>query len=58
LEVAKASFNHGTRFNAIAGQSGNGIRRKVVENGKSVFCRWPDVDVGLACIVGLEEREP
>jgi hypothetical protein len=46
-----------TRFNAIAGQSGDGIRCKVVENGKAVFSRWPDVDVRSARIVSLEEQE-
>ena len=57
LEVAEAGFNHGARLKTVAGEPGDGIRCKVVENGKAVFSRWPDVDVRAARIVSLEERK-
>jgi hypothetical protein len=58
LEVAETGFNHGARLKAIAGELGNRIRIQVVENGEPVLSRWPDIDVRLAGIVGLEEGEP
>ena len=58
LEVAEAGFNHGARLKAVAGEPGNRIRIKVIEDGISVFSRWPNIDVRAARIVGLEEQEP
>jgi hypothetical protein len=58
LEIAETGFNHGARLKAIAGETGNRIRIKIVENGEVVLSRWPYIDVCPACIVGLEEGEP
>ena len=58
LEVADAGFNHGAWPKAVTGEPCNRIRIQVVEDGETVFSRWPNVDVLPARIVGLEKREP
>jgi hypothetical protein len=58
LKVASAGLNHGTRIETIRRQSRERNLVEVVEGGKAMFARWPDVDMGAANVAVLEQGKP
>jgi hypothetical protein len=58
LKVAGAGLNHRTRLETIRRQFRERNLVEVVEGGKAMFARWPDVDMRAANVAVLEQRKP
>src|SRR6202046_2213828 len=58
LKIASAGLNHRTRVEIIRRQFRERNLVEVVEGGKAMFARWPDVDMRAANVAVLEQRKP
>jgi len=58
LKIASAGLNHRTRLETIGRQFRERNLVQVIEGGKAMFARWPDVDMRAANVAVLEQRKP
>src|ERR1700735_4742385 len=57
LKIASAGLNHRTGLETIRRQFRERNLVEVVEGGKAMFARWPDIDMRAANVAVLEQRK-